>query len=58
MENKMDFGVQHLGWIPALPLSSCVAFGKLFNFSELPALHLSSEHNNINFVGLLGKRKG
>lgn len=35
-----------------------MALGKLLHFSELPALHLSREHNNINSVGLLGRRKG
>lgn len=56
-ENKTDFVVQYRGWIPVLPLSSCVALGKLLNFSELPAIHLSNEHNNINSVGLLEGEK-
>lgn len=50
-ENRTAFGVQYLGRIPALPLSSCVALGKLLNFSELPALHLSREHHDISFAG-------
>lgn len=31
---------QYLSWIPALPVTSCVALGKLLNISELPILHL------------------
>lgn len=35
-----DPGLDFLGYIPALPLTSCIDLGKLFNLSRLSFLHL------------------